>query len=193
MKTTVIAITGPSGFDKGELVKELIKLTPSIIEIIAYTDRPPWPHETNERDFHFISEEEFTGMVQAEKFIEWQRLLSNNFRYGKTKQEFTDTITQNAGKIIFSTVNVINLPLLKRYYPEMKSIFIDVKDTQALLEYLNTHGCQGDDEEFDRRLKFATEERRRRHLADLTINMKDDFAASVEELINAVNILVKSK
>jgi guanylate kinase len=126
-------------------------------------------------------------MIEAEKFLEWQRLLSNGFRYGKTKSEIEKTIAENPGKVIFTYINVINLPVFKRYYPDAKSIFIDVKDTIALIDYLKKSPDVTSEEEFERRYKFATEERRRRHLTDFTINMKDSEEETLQLFLNTVN------
>lgn len=192
MKTTVIAITGPSGFRKGELVEKAIQSSDEFVRAISYTDRPKLEHEIDGNEFHFVSEDEFSRMVDAEKFVEWQRLVSNNHRYGKTKEEFERTVNDNPGKVIFTVVNVINLPVFKRSYPEIKSIFVDVKDTKSLIDYLRASPDVTSEEEFEKRLKFATEERRRRHLTDYTMNMKDSLEESYEEFIKLVELCRKS-
>jgi guanylate kinase len=184
---TLIAITGPSGFKKRQLVVEkAIKNRPDFITIVSHTDRPKFDDETDGEDFHFVSEEEFTSMIEAEKFLEWQRLLSNGFRYGKTKAEMEKAFANHPDKIIFTYINVINLPVFKRYYPDAKSIFIDVKDTIALIDYLKKSPDVKSEEEFERRYKFATEERRRRHLTDYTMNMKDSEEETVQLFLNTV-------
>lgn len=189
MKPQLIAITGPSGFNKSNLIADIIRLYPDkYAKIMAYTDKPKEDGE----DFYFISEEDFTKMIEAEKFLEWQRLLSNNFRYGKTKEDIQKAIAENEGKVIFNHVNIINLPLLKRNYPHIKSIFVDVKDTQSLIDFLKSSPDVTDDEEFERRFKFATEERRRRHLADITIHMRENYDESLKEFIDAVEKIAKS-
>jgi guanylate kinase len=193
MKTIVIAITGPSGFNKSDLVKKVLKSDPELLYVIAYTDRQKREDEIDGIDFKFIDDIEFTKMVDAEKFLEWQRLLSNNHRYGKTKFDFENIINSNKEKIILTTVNVVNLPLLKRYYPELKSIFVDVKDTQSLIDFLRSSPDVISEDEFEKRMKFATEERRRRHLADITIHMKDNFDDSLIDFQNAINSLSDRK
>ena len=188
MNTTLIAITGPSGFHKSELLKEAIKRDADFTMLPAYTDAKPKDNEEHKL-FKFISEKEFDEMIDAEKFLEWQRLLSNNHRYGKTKEDFERVLNENSGKIIFTLINIINLPLLKRHYPAVKSIFVDVKDTQTLIDFLKNSPDVTDDEEFEKRFKFATEERRRRHLADVTMHMADDMDESYRMFMDAVKKL----
>ncbi len=185
--TTLIAITGPSGFKKRQIVVDkAIEKHPEFISIVSHTDRPMMDNEKEGVDFFFVSEEEFTGMIEEEKFLEWQRLLSNGFRYGKTKNEIETTLSSNDGAVVFTYINVINLPVFKRYYPNARSIFIDVKDTIALIDFLKQSPDVKTEEEFERRYKFATEERRRRHLTDFTMNMKDSEDESVETFLNIV-------
>jgi len=186
MKPIIIAITGPSGFRKGELIDLALKTSDKIVRAKSYTDRPKYPNETDNNEFYFVNEETFTRMIEAEKFIEWQRLLSNNYRYGKTKEDFEKTINENPDKIILTIVNIINLPVFKRNYPNSKSIFIDVKDTKTLIDYLKNSPDVKSEEEFERRYKFATEERRRRHLTDFTMNMKDSVEESLPEFLKLI-------
>lgn len=180
MSATLIAITGPSGFRKSRLLKKAINLNPDkYVKVISYTDRPPQDDEQNGVDFYFISEEEFTSMIESETFLEWQRIPANGFRFGKVKEDIQETLRNNEGKVVFAEINVINLPVFKRYYPIAKSIFIDVKDTKTLIGYLRSRADVKTEEEFERLFKFADEERRRRHLADFIINMQDNEEESL--------------
>ena len=185
-RNTLITLTGPSGFNKSTLIKKLLKLNEDFKKVVSHTDRPKRDHEVEGVDFHFVSEKEFNDMVQSEKFLEWQRVPSNNFRYGKTKKDITEALEENTGKVIFTRVNIINLPVFKRHYPESISIFIDLKDSVALVDYLKNKAGIEEDEEFDRRQKFATEERRRRHLADFIVSMKDSEEDTISEILKIV-------
>jgi guanylate kinase len=190
-RNTLITLTGPSGFNKSALIKTLLDINEDFIKVISHTDRPKRENEVDGVDFHFVTEKEFNDMVQSEKFLEWQRVPSNNFRYGKTKRDITEALTENNGKVVFTRVNIINLPVFKRHYPESVSIFIDLKDSVALVEYLKSKAQINDDEEFDRRQKFATEERRRRHLADFIVSMKDTEEETVQEILKIVEQIRK--
>lgn len=183
MKPLIIAITGPSGFRKSDLIHLALESSDLFVRAKAYTDRPIKENEIENDELHFISESEFTKMVESEKFLEWQRLLNDNYRYGKTRDEFEETIANNSDKIILSIINIINLPVFKRMYPKSKSIFIDVKDTSTLIEYLKASPDVKSEEEFERRFKFATEERRRRHLTDFTMHMLDDKDESLKNFL----------
>jgi guanylate kinase len=189
MKPSIIVITGPTELGKGELVNQLIRENPQFVSAVAYTDRPKREGEVEGKEFHFVNDEEFTNMIDSGQFVEWQRLISNTYRYGKTKAEFSATLENNPDKIVLTRMNIINLPVFKRLYPEVKSIFIDVIDTQHLIDSLKESTELLGEDDFDRRFKFATEERRRRHLADVTIKIKDTLQESIAELLATINKL----
>lgn len=186
MKTLVIAITGPSDFGKGIILEKILSRSDEFKRIISHTDRPKRKDEIEGAEFHFVSEKEFTNMVQDEKFLEWQVVPSNGYRYGKTREEVERVLQEHAGKVVFTRMNVINLPVLKRHLPHAKSIFIDLKDTGALIEHLKKNAGIDSEDEFERRFKFATEERRRRHLADITITRKESDEEIVDEIVKYI-------
>lgn len=185
-QATLITITGPSGFNKGNLIRKIISEHDDFERIISHTDRPKRESEVDGRDFHFVTEDEFTEMIQAEKFVEWQRVEVNGFRYGKTKEDVHKSVDEKKDKVVFTRVNIINLPVFKRHYPNSVSIFIDVKDNLSLIDYLKNQPDIDSEEEFQRRYDYATEERRRRHLADFIVNTKDTEEETIEEIIKII-------
>ncbi len=187
MNPKILVVTGPSGFDKSAIVKLALKRDKQLVKSVSYTDRPKRPDEIDGEDFYFISEDEFTRMIEDEKFIEWQRLVSNNYRYGKTKEKFQQLLEEHPDKIIVTIVNIVNVPVFARYYPHAKSVFIDVKDTEFLIKQLKNSPEVTTEKIFQDRLKFATEERRRRHLANFYMRMQDDIEASVKEFFDIIN------
>lgn len=185
----LVVLTGPSGFlNKTEIILNILNKDPQKFKkITSYTDRPPETNETDDIDFHFISEEEFNEMIEKEMFLEWQLVLANNHRFGKTKEEVEKTLAESTNSVVFTIVNVINLPVFTRNYPHAKSIFIDVKDNLTLIRKLKETPSITTDEEFNRRYEYATEERRRRHLADIIINVdpdKDNIPEIITDIVD---------
>jgi guanylate kinase len=185
MKPLIIAITGPSDIGKGVILDRLLEIDPTYQRVTSHTDRPKRKGEKDGDEYYFVTDEEFTKMVDDEEFVEWQVVPSNGFRYGKTKGEMERMMEIHSDKVLFTRVNVINLPVFKRHFPQAKSLFIDM-ETNALIEYLRTMALIDSEEEFERRYKFATEERRRRHLADRTITRKDSDEEIVAEILEFI-------
>ncbi|BDQ04540.1 MAG: hypothetical protein KatS3mg084_0058 [Candidatus Dojkabacteria bacterium] len=187
MNPKILVVTGPSGFDKSSIIKLALKSDKRLVKSVSYTDRPQRPDEIDGEDFYFISADKFTRMIEEEKFIEWQKLVSNNYRYGKAKKEFQQLLEAHPDKIIVTVVNIVNVPVFARYYPYAKSIFIDVRDTEFLIKQLKNSPEITNEKMFQFRLKFATEERRRRHLANFYMRMQEDIEASVKEFLDIIN------
>ncbi len=183
-KAKIVVLTGPSGFvNKTVLINGLLEKSDKFAKVISYTDRPARENEVDGRDFNFTTEDEFTEMIEREDFLEWQLVHANGHRFGKTKADMARTVAENPGKFVLTIVNIINYPVFKRYYPDNTCIFIDVKDNLKLIEYLRNSPEITDEEEYEKRYKYATEERRRRHLADYIINMKDGHEDVIEEIM----------
>jgi guanylate kinase len=187
MNPKILVVTGPSGFDKSSIIKLALKRDKRLVKSVSYTDRPQRPDEIDGEDFYFISADKFTRMIEDEKFIEWQKLVSNNYRYGKAKEEFQQLLEAHPDKIIVTVVNIVNVPVFARYYPYAKSVFIDVKDTEFLIKHLKNKPEVNNEKVFQFRLKFATEERRRRHLTNFYMRMQEDIEASVKEFLDIIN------
>lgn len=186
-KSKILIITGPSGFNKRKLiVDEMIKQIPDKYgKILSTTDKAPSKEETNGEDFLFVTKEEFDGMIDDRDFVEWQ--LINGVRYGKSKKHVDEVINSSDKPIYLTKINVVNLPVFKRHYPNSISIFVDIKDAKALSEHLADIVKENSTVSHKERVSFATEERRRRHLADFIINYDTDNSKVISDILKIVD------
>jgi guanylate kinase len=83
----LFVISGPSGVGKGTIVKELLKLQPSLQLSVSVTTRNPRPGEVEGVNYYFRSTEEFQRMVAAGELLEYAQ-YGNNF-YG-TPRSFVE-------------------------------------------------------------------------------------------------------
>tara|TARA_B100000315_G_C14537149_1_gene569039 strand:- start:117 stop:746 length:630 start_codon:yes stop_codon:yes gene_type:complete len=74
-----IILSSPSGAGKTTLAKKLIKKNKNIELSVSYTTRKKRPNETDKKDYHFISEREFTNLKKKKFFIEWARVFNNYY------------------------------------------------------------------------------------------------------------------
>ena len=77
-------VSGPSGVGKGTVINEVLKLVPDINLSISYTTRAPRKNETNGKEYFFVSEKEFTSMIERGEFLEWANVHGN--LYGTPKR-----------------------------------------------------------------------------------------------------------
>ena len=92
MKKAVI-ISAPSGSGKTSIVKYLLKNKPELLFSVSCTTRSKREKEIHEKDYYFISVDDFKNKIQNKDFVEWEEVYKNIF-YGKLKSEinFQDKI-----------------------------------------------------------------------------------------------------
>jgi len=74
-----IILSSPSGAGKTTLAKELLKNNKNIELSISYTTRKKRPLEKNNKDYNFVSEEEFEKLKKKKYFIEWAKVFNNYY------------------------------------------------------------------------------------------------------------------
>ena len=80
----MIVLVGESASGKSSIQNELVK-TYGYKKVITYTTRPKRDYETAGNDYHFISEEEFLQLKEADYFIE--TACYNGWYYGTAKKD----------------------------------------------------------------------------------------------------------
>src|SRR4051794_30951303 len=75
----LLVISSPSGAGKTTLARKLAERH-SLHFSVSYTTRSPRPGERNGEDYHFVSDDEFSRMIDRQEFAEWAVVHGN--RYG---------------------------------------------------------------------------------------------------------------
>jgi hypothetical protein len=78
----LFVISGPSGSGKTTLAARILDLprfSKKLARSISFTTRAPRPGEKNNRDYVFISREEFMAKRRSKKILEWTRCLGFYF------------------------------------------------------------------------------------------------------------------
>lgn len=183
-KGKAIIFSAPSGSGKTTIVKHILSKYPNIeFSISASTRDKRGRSETNGKDYHFLSPEEFKSKIDQDEFIEWEEVYEGNF-YGTLKSEI-ERIWSKGHHVIFD-VDVKGGISLKDYFGEdALSIFVKVKDMDVLAERLNDRGTE-DSDSLSRRLYKAKFEMSFENKFDVTLindKLKDSFH-NAEKLIS---------
>ena len=80
----MIIIIGPSASGKSTIEKELVKV--GYKNIVSYTTRPIRINEEQDREYHFISEDEFSKKI-SEGFFAESTIYGPRWRYGAAKED----------------------------------------------------------------------------------------------------------
>jgi len=68
---SLFVVSAPSGAGKTTLCTNVLSFMPNLYFSVSYTTRQPRPGEINDRDYTFISREDFKSMTEEGEFVEW--------------------------------------------------------------------------------------------------------------------------
>jgi guanylate kinase len=117
----IVLITGPSGAGKSSFIAGLMAADPRLAFSVSTTTRPRRPGEVDGRDYDFVDEATFDGLIADSAFVEWARVHDN--RYG-TRRDRLEALSA-AGKIPLLDIDVQGgVQVLDQFGPELVSIFL---------------------------------------------------------------------
>ena len=146
----VFVITGPSGVGKGTLIGLLRERVPDLELSTSATTRPPRAGEQDERDYHFLSREEFARRADANEFLEHAAYSGN--RYGTLRSEVERRLAE--GESVVLEIEVQGARQVRAAMPEAVLVFIAPPDPATLRERLERRGTD-DPVAVDERLRTA--------------------------------------
>ena len=93
----IVILSSPSGAGKTTLVKKISSKNKFKISV-SHTTRKPRSNEKNGRDYFFITNKEFKGLIKKKKFLEYAKVFKNY--YGSLRQTVIDNLKKGEN-IIF--------------------------------------------------------------------------------------------
>jgi guanylate kinase len=146
----LFVVAAPSGAGKSSLVKALLELDSHVQPSVSHTTRAPRGQEKHGREYFFVSEQEFSAMVEADAFVEWANV--HNHRYGTSKKAIEDRMTQGADVIL--EIDFQGAVQIKKVFANAISIFILPPSWEELRSRLERRG-EDSPEVIELRLKNA--------------------------------------
>lgn len=130
----MIIVTAPSGAGKTTIVQHLLATFPDLAFSVSATTRQPRAHETNGKEYYFMSLKEFQDKIAKEAFIEYEQVYENQY-YGTLKSE-VDRLWAEGKSVIFDIDVQGALHLKNIFGKEALSIFIAPPSLEVLKERL---------------------------------------------------------
>ena len=174
-------ISAPSGAGKTSLVGELLKRMENIKASISHTTRDCRPGEEDGINYHFVSREQFIGMLEKNAFLEHAEVFGNF--YGTSQQWVEETLA--AGEDVILEIDWQGASQVRQLFADSTSIFILPPSKQALRERLDNRG-QDDSAVIEKRIAAATEEMSHYIEADFMV-VNDDFEVALNQLMAIVS------
>jgi guanylate kinase len=151
--TTVFIISAPSGSGKSTLVSRLLTKVEGLMFSVSFTTRKPRGTEVDGQNYHFVSREEFEGMLDRGEFLEHAEVFGNY--YGTHRGILEKACAE--GKDLVLDIDVQGARQLKGKIPEAVTVFILAPSRQILEQRLRAR-CEDRDDVIERRLRDAANE-----------------------------------
>jgi guanylate kinase len=110
-------VSGPGGVGKGTVVQRLAELDPHLWVSRSWTTRPPRPGESGDA-YIFVDPETFQKRVDANGFLEWNKLASNGHLYG------TPTLEPPPGADVLLEIEPNGARQVKMAHPEAVVVLV---------------------------------------------------------------------
>lgn len=151
----LIIFSAPSGAGKTTIVKHLLTKFPSLSFSISATTRESRGDEKNEKDYYFISKEDFLHRVARQEFVEFEEVYSGTF-YGTLRSEI-QRIWDNDQHVIFDIDVEGGLRLKRKYENDALAIFVQPPSLEVLKERLTGRGTDSAEKLQERFVKAEKE------------------------------------
>ena len=184
----MIILSSPSGAGKTSLVNLLSKLDNFEISI-SHTTRKPRLNETPNKDYYFISEQEFNRLINNEEFLEYAKVFNN--LYGTTRTQVINFL--NDGKNVLFDIDWQGADQIKNKKLDYKLItfFILPPSKEILFKRLSNR---------DMRDKLIVDERMKQFEHDILhwinydyVVINDDLESCYLKIKNLVEAEIKDE
>jgi len=187
-KGKLLVFSAPSGSGKTTIVRHLLGIDNLNLEFsISATSREKRGDEIHEKDYYFLSSNEFKSKIKNDEFLEWEEVYRDNF-YGTLKTE-VERIWAKGKHVIFD-IDVSGGLRIKRKYPqETLAIFVKPPSIDELKIRLKKRKTESEDK-INMRIAKASAELATAPLFDVIIENQhlDKALKEAEDLVrNFVN------
>lgn len=173
----VTVLAGPTAVGKGTVSAAIRRRYPQIHLSVSATTRAPRPGEVDGVHYHFVSDEEFTRLVEAGEMLEWAVVHGRN-KYGTPRSAVMEAVA--SGRPVLLEIDLAGARQVRATLPEARFVFLAPPDWETLVSRLVGRGTE-DAEERERRLETARVELAAESEFDVTV-VNDEVDRATDEL-----------
>lgn len=177
----LVVLAGPTAVGKGTLVRGLRERNPNVWFSISATTRAPRPGEIDGVDYHFVSEAEFTRMIDDGELLEWATVHGTH-RYGTPRAPVDERLAAGAPALL--ELDLQGVRQVRVTMPDALFVFIEPPTMDELVRRLVGRGTESEAER-DVRLQTAQVEMAAAAEFDIRI-VNDDLDRAIAQLEKVV-------
>ena len=162
----LFVVAAPSGAGKSSLVKALLELDSHLVVSISHTTRAPRGQERAGREYHFVDEPAFRGMVERGEFFEWAQV--HGHLYGTSRVAIVDHLARGLDVVL--EIDWQGALQIKQLFPHAVLIFILPPSWDELQQRLQRRGEDPPDVIARRMVNAREEVAQARHFDFVIIN-----------------------
>lgn len=140
MEGKMFIFTAPSGAGKTTIVKHLLGKYDNLGFSVSATTRAKRAHETDGKDYYFMTVQEFKDSVNSGDFVEWEEVYHDQY-YGTLKSEVERVWT--LGRHLVFDIDVRGAENLKKIYGDKcMSVFVRPPSVSVLIDRLTQRNTE---------------------------------------------------
>jgi len=172
----LLVLSGPGGVGKSTVAKKLREEGDFWVSVSA-TTRKPRSNEIDGRDYFFVTDEEFTRMINANEFLEWAEFAGN--RYGTPQEKVEHALL--LGRNVLLEIEIAGAKQVKAHLPQSVLVFLEPPTWEELVSRLEGRGTDSPERRAER-LELAQEELAAASFFDVVL-VNDQVESVVGKLI----------
>ena len=173
-------LSAPSGAGKTSIVNAALAADEQLVVSVSHTTRPARGGEVDGENYHFVSDDLFSQMVDKADFLEHANVFGK--RYGTSKAEVANKRDQ--GQDVILEIDWQGAQQVREAMPQAISVFILPPSADALAARLTSRG-EDTQESIEKRLSEAKlDMSQAEHFDYLVVNK--DFDHAVQDFIAIV-------
>ena len=173
-------LSAPSGAGKTSIVNAALAADEQLVVSVSHTTRPARGGEVDGENYHFVSDDLFSQMVETADFLEHANVFGK--RYGTSKAEVANKRDQ--GQDVILEIDWQGAQQVREAVPQAISVFILPPSVEALAARLTSRG-EDTQESIEKRLSEAKlDMSQAEHFDYLVVN--EDFDHAVQDFIAIV-------